>query len=174
MKNKVSLIITIVFFALAIGIQFTYGADKHSANEWKKYEGAWFQIMYPSAFHVKPSLKGTTSVKGHDSAFFVAPSKEVSFYVFSPQWNGIPSDILLNPKNEKMLSVEKSEKNGKKIRKYSIAAKDGSYYRIYEDTQSPKLNTRHVFGVYYKDKKILEKYKKEYKYFQNSLIQFAD
>lgn len=174
MKNKVSLIITIVFFALAIGIQFTYGADKRLANEWKKYEGAWFQIMYPSTFQVEPSLKGATSVKGYDSAFFVAPSKEVSFYVFSPQWNGIPSDILLNPKTEKLLSVEKSEKNGKKIRQYSIAAKDGSYYRIYEDIQAPDMNTRHVFGARCKDKKILDKYKKEYKHFQNSFVQFAD
>ncbi|OGK08821.1 MAG: hypothetical protein A2W80_01575 [Candidatus Riflebacteria bacterium GWC2_50_8] len=174
MKRKASLFIAVAVFALAIGIQFTFAADEPSDKEWKKFEGAWFEILYPADFRVEPSLKGVTSVEGHDSVFFVSPSDEVAFYVFSPQWSGDPSDILLNQETEKQLTLEDSNKDGKQVRQCTIEAKDGSYCRTYEDVQDPQINTRRVFGIRYKDQKTLDQYKEQYKRFQDSLAQFAD
>jgi hypothetical protein len=174
MKFKVSLFIVVAVFALAAGIQFTYGADKLSEKEWKKFDGAWFEIQYPADFRIEPSLKGTTSTEGYDSAFFVSPSNDVAFYVFSPQWNGEPSDIFLKQDTEKQLSCEKADKDGKKIEQFTIESQDGSYFRTYEDLQDPETNTRRVFGIRYKDQKTLDQYKEQYKRFQESLVQFAD
>jgi len=174
MKFKISLFIVVVIFALTVGVQFAHSADKPSEEEMKKFEGAWFEVQYPADFRAEPSLKGITSAEGYDSAFFVSHSGEVSFYVFSPQWNGSPSDILLNEETEKQLSREEIEKNGKKGSQYSIEAKDGSYFRIYEDFQDTETNTRQVFGIRLKDKASFEQYKKIYESFKNSLIQYAD
>lgn len=174
MKRKASLFIAIVIFALAIGVQFTYGADNLSDKAWKRFEGAWFEIQYPADFKIEPSIKGITSVKGHDSVFFASPSNDVVFYVFSPQWSGNPSDILLNQENEKQLSLKEQKEKGKNIKQYAIAAKDGSYYRNYEDMQDPESNTRRVFGIKFKNKEALEQYKEKYEHFQKSLVQFAD
>lgn len=174
MKRKTSLLIAVAVFALAIGIQFTYGADKPSGKEWKKYEGAWFDVLYPADFKAEPSLKSTTNVNGHDSVFFVSPTNEVAFYVFSPQWSGEPSDIMLNKETEKQLSCDVSKKDGKSVSQCSIEANDGSYFRNYEDVQDPETRTRRVFGIKFKDQKTLDQYKEMYKHFQDSLAQYAD
>lgn len=172
MKYKVYLFIAVFF--LAVGMQFAYGTDKHSEKEWKTFEGAWFKIMYPADFRVEPSLKSITNVEGHDSVFFVSPSNKIVFYVFSPQWNGNPSDILLKQVTEKILSSKENDENGKKVRQCSIVAKDGSYNRTYEDIQDLEVNTRRVFGIRFADQETFDKYKEQYEYFQNSLVQFAD
>jgi len=65
------------------------------------FEGAWFQVAYPADFTVRPSLE-SSSAEGYDSAFFDSPDGEVTFYVFSPQWGGEPSDIALDPDTEAM------------------------------------------------------------------------
>ena len=174
MKFKVSLLIALVVCVLAFGVQYTYGADKPSDSALKKFEGAWFEVQYPADFRAEPSLKGRTSVEGHDSVFFVSPSGDVSLYVFSPQWNGEPSDVLLSEAAEKQLSVEEVESNGQKGSLFNIEAKDGSYFRIYEDFEDKDTNTRKVFGIRLKDKASLEQYKEMYEAFKSSLIQYAD
>lgn len=174
MKFKISLFIALMVCVLVAGVQFTYGADKASVQESKKYEGAWFEIMYPADFRAEPSLKSTTNTEGFDSVLFLSPSSEVSFYVFSPQWSGEPSDVLLNEATEKQVSVGEVEKNGAKGSLITIEAKDGSYFRIYEDFNDKENNTRHVLGIRYKDQKALEQYKDMYEQFKASLVQFAD
>jgi hypothetical protein len=174
MKCQVKLTILIAVFALAMGIHSLHAEDQVLEEGWKKFEGAWFEIKYPADFLVEPSLKGLTSTEGFDSAFFSSPGKEVAFYVFSPQWNGEPTDILLNKDSEDQKSFEEVEKDGKKVRLCTIAAKDGSYTRTYEDVEDPQTNTRHVFGIRFQDQKALDQYKDQFKKFQESLEQFAD
>lgn len=172
MKKKIVVLIALV--TLFMGISFTYGAAAKSEIDAKKYEGAWFEIQYPANFNVEPSLKGLTSVNGYDSAFFYSPSKEVAFYVFSPQWNGEPTDILIDNGKEKQVAVDEKVENGTKIKECTISANDGSYFRIYEDMLNPETNTRKTFAIMYKDQKALEEYQEMYKRFKESLVQFAD
>lgn len=91
---------------------FSHAQD---VSEWKAYKGAWFAIEYPPDFIVKPSLK-STSAKGYYSAYFASPDGSVKFYVFSPQWNGLPSDFALNPETEEYIS-EKIEDQPDRVQK---------------------------------------------------------
>lgn len=174
MKGRSLLSILVAVMFLAFTVQLLQAEDPAQSKEWKKFTGAWFDVLHPAEFSAEPSLKSTTNVSGHDSAFFVAPSKEVSFYVFSPQWNGKPTDILLKEDKETQVSLKKSEKDGVVTIDCTIAAKDGSYTRSYEDIEDPTTNTRKVFGISYRDQKVLDQYKDKYVQFKNSLVQFAD
>jgi hypothetical protein len=150
-------------------------------QDWKLFKGAWFSVEYPSEFNARPSIKSRTSGKGYDSAFFDSPDGAVEFYVFSPQWNGEPSDIALNPETEEYVSEkvdskpDKIQKMGvRSVRWFTIAAKDKSYMRSYVDTENKQLNTRFVIGIKYHDQEIHDKYKDVYLKFVNSLRQFGD
>lgn len=67
-----------------------------------KYNGAWFDILYPSDFTPLPSIKSSSNIDNYKSVFFISPDKTVEFYIFSPQWSGEPNDIQLNPDMEKI------------------------------------------------------------------------
>lgn len=159
---------------LALAIQCLQAADPAQEKPWSKFTGAWFEIQYPGDFQVQPSLKSATNESGHDSAFFVSPSKEVTFYVFSPQWNGQPSDILLKEDKETQVSLNKTEKDGVITLDCTIAAKDGSYSRSYVDIEDTNTNTRQVFGITFRDQKVLDQYKDQFARFKDSLAQFGD
>lgn len=140
---------------------------------YKKYSGAWFDIDYPSSFKAENSQKSETNVNGYDSATFSSPDGKVQFYIFSPQWSGVPEDIVLKSSEIQTDSSSKVE-NGLEVKRWTIAAKDGSYFRSYESTSETKLNINKVFGIKYASEKELDKYKEEYLHFKKSLEQFAD
>jgi hypothetical protein len=140
---------------------------------WRTYAGAWFEIKYPANFRVRPSLQ-SSSASGYDSVFFTAPDSSVEFYVFSPQWNGTPSDIELNPSTEVLTSQEIEQKAGKTVRRNTIRARDGSYLRAFEDLEDNTTNTRRVFGITYRDRASYNRYRQAYMTFKASLTQFAD
>lgn len=147
-------------------------------SQTKTFQGAWFEIRYPSSFSAKPSLKSSTSQDGFESAFFESPDKQVEFYVFSPQWNGTPTDITLK-NNEKLTASQETKKadsnNDDIIEKWwTITANDGSYTRSYFQHSNTSLNTTHVFGIKYKNQKAYNRYKQYYLDFKKSLVQFAD
>jgi hypothetical protein len=140
----------------------------------KTYQGAWFDINYPATFKAKGSLKSLSNSKGFDSAIFTSPDGTVSFYVFSPQWNGQYPDIAIRP-NE-TLSSEKTlpGDSNKVVRYWTIVANDRSYVRTYEETASTLYNTVRVLGIQYKTQAAYDKYKTAYLAFKKSLIQYAD
>jgi hypothetical protein len=94
------------------------------------YQGAWFEITYPASFQARPSLR-SSSAQGYDSAFFLAPDATVEFYVFSPQWNGEPTDIAPDAFNEVIVSQTTQRSGSKIIRRVTVKARDGRT----EDTQ---------------------------------------
>jgi len=140
---------------------------------YKKYSGAWFDIDYPSSFKAENSQKSETNVNGYDSATFTSPDGKVQFYIFSPQWSGVPENIVLKS-SEIQTDSSSTVENGLEVKRWTIAAKDGSYVRSYESTSETKLNINKVFGIKYAFKKDLDKYKDAYLHFKNSLEQFAD
>jgi hypothetical protein len=138
----------------------------------KTFKGAWFDINYPSNFLAIGSLKSTTS-DGFDSAIFKSPDNLVEFYIFSPQWNGEATDILLN--NKEKLSSSKSQINGYEETKWwTITSSNGSYSRSYQQKFNDSQNTKWIIGIKYKNSSALEKYKKKYALFKSSLKQYAD
>lgn len=143
-------------------------------DNWPLYKGAWFQIKYPPNFTVKPSLKSRTAVNGYDSAFFASPDQAVEFYIFSPQWNGEPEDIGLEPNKEALVSENFGRDGKKQLRMVTVKSKAGTYLRSWVDIQDPMSNTRWAFGIKYKDRAAYNKYKRDYLLFKSSLKQFAD
>lgn len=143
-------------------------------KETKTFQGAWFKINYPANFTVRPSLKSATAVNGYDSAFFLSPDSLVEFYIFSPQWNGNPSDIQLNPGREMIESQDNKISNSQVTTRTVIKAKDGSYFRSIVDVEDKGLNTRQVFGFKFKNQEAYEKYKEDIQTFKKSLTQLGD
>ncbi len=154
---------------MLLGI-FTFSAY----GQTKVYHGAWFDIKYPESFKVKESIPSETGGEGtFDSAIFTSPSGEVEFYIYSPKLSGEPTDIALQG-NEELMSKETKEGKIKTVTYWTIRAKDDSYTRSYQQTQSHLENTRWVVGIKYTHWKAYQKYQKEYLIFKKSLEQFAD
>lgn len=145
--------------------------------EYIKYEGGWFDIEYPSYFTAIGSIE-SSNTGYYDSAYFVSPDGNVSFYVYSPQWNGEPTDIALYPEEEKLASEtsESFTKDGADIviRRYTLEALNGSYLRSYEEIENLTYNTIRVIGIEYYSKADYDKHKAEYLHFKDSLVQYAD
>ena len=139
---------------------------------WKTYKGAYFDIKYPADFRARGSQR--TEGERYDSAFFSAPDGSVEFYIFSPIWNGDPQDIEINEATESYVSQKTETRNGIKVRRVTISAKDGSYLRSFEDTENTNTNTRKVFGIKYKNQNAYNKYRQTYLTFKKSLKQYAD
>lgn len=136
------------------------------------YKGAWFQINYPLGFTAKGSQK-SLSADGFDSATFTSPDQDVEFYVFSPQWNGDAQDIILQT-NEKLSSTTSQQNGDHTTTWWTISAKDGSYFRSYQQKTNTVYHTNCIFGIRYKNQSALKTYTLQYSKFKSSLIPFAD
>lgn len=146
-------------------------APAASKQRWLTYKGAYFDIKYPAGFRVRASLRSDVNP---DSAFFTAPDASVEFYVYSPIWNGEPTDIEINEATEEYVSRNTQMKGGIKIRRVTIRAKDSSYTRSFEDTENTNTNNRTVFGIKYRDQNAYNKYRQTYLTFKKSIRQYAD
>lgn len=141
---------------------------------WSTYRGAWFDVQYPSEFVVRPSIKSTTATSGYDSAFFTSPAGDIELYIFSPQWNGEPADILCDWKKERVVSSDRKKRNGEIELRKTLVAKDSSYQRSYVDIVNETNNTRVVFGIKYRTAAAYHRFKPKYLKFKGSLQQFSD
>lgn len=147
--------------------------QEKATSKYSTYKGAWFDIEYPSDFKVENSLKSSTNSEGFDSAFFTSPDGKVQFYIFSPQWSGKPEEVKIQ-ENEKLVESKSENHNGIFIKRWTVAAKDGSYYKSFEESSEAEGTINKVFGIKYASKKDLEHYRDEYLHFKNSLKQYAD
>jgi hypothetical protein len=161
--------VILAFVALMNGWTPLVNARGHQ----KIYHGAWFTIRYPEEFIPKGSLPSFSN-DGFDSVFFLEPHGLVEFYVYSPQWGGIASDIKLIPAQEELIS--KSEENTKshKVLWITLAAKDGSYLRSIEEKRSMDDSSVTVFSIKYRDAKVLSAFRNAYKDFKQTLTQSTD
>lgn len=151
----------------------TFGSPNTNQTA-KNFKGAWFEIWIPPNFKVTPSLKSATSSEGCESAFFRSQDNKVEFYIFSPQWNGEPTDIAVNPSTEKQVASESKPYGNNVVTYYTIKANDGSYTRAYQDTKAKDESTRWVIGIKYTDQNAYNTYKNDYLKFKKSLQQFGD
>ena len=151
-------------------------------SDLKTFRGAWFTARYPRDFKPRAGLPGrTTAREGCDSAFFTSPDKAVEFYIYSPQWNGTPTDYLFDPKREVLVASRQVRKRGGsrrdedvRIRWVTVRAKDHGYTRSWVDTENIDLRTRLVLGIKYRDRASYRKYLAKYRAFKSSIEQFAD
>jgi hypothetical protein len=97
--------------------------------------------------------------------FFVLPSGEVEFYVFSPMWNGNPQESAVKP-NEVVVSQRqtrtKSPHGDIVVQWKTWRARNGSYWRAIVDRENVGLNTRVVFGIRYRNAAVLRRYTPAY------------
>ena len=148
-------------------------APQEPPLSYKKYKGAWFEIAYPFSFKAENSQKSSTSINGFDSAVFTSADGSVQFYIFSPQWSGDAKDIALKS-NEIKTDSSTEIINGLTVKRWTIQAKDSSYFRSYESTSETEGNINKIFGIKYSSQRELEKYRHAYLHFKNSLQQYAD
>ena len=163
----------IILMLALLNVPALAGTSSQGGNSWRVYKGAWFEIKYPSNFQVRPSQR-SSSAQSYDSVFFTAPDKSVEFYVFSPQWNGDPSDVAINSSSEVLVSQTSEKKGSTTVRRVTIKARDDSYSRSFEDTEDETTNTRKVFVIKYRNQDAYSRYRQTYLTFKQSLRQFAD
>lgn len=141
---------------------------------WEVFSGAWFEIDHPPDFEVRPSLATTAGSDEFDSVFFHSPDGRVSFYVCSPQWGREASDFRPVREAERLISTEQQKLPDGTRTVFKIAAEDGSYERIYEETVQHEGSVRWGTGIQYRDAEALEDYGDRYIRFKESLEQFSD
>lgn len=133
-------------------------------------DGMSFTIDYPSDFTAIPGLG--RDVDPNDpvsSASFRSPDGSVEFYVYSPLWNGEPTDFS-PPEGTKVVE----ERTGDRVVRRATWKMPGGMTRSFEDTEYPSTNTRRTFGIAYRDRASYEKWRPAYLAFKASLRQFAD
>ena len=125
----------------------------------KKYNGSWFSIEYPSNFIASPLEPiQTWDEYEHvetEEAFFTSPDGTMVFYVYSPQWGGETS-YTERKENEELVSEDASNGDEKELIWVTYKDKEGSYVR---SVYSQKTESTHL---------------ELYKHFKSSLMQFAD
>jgi hypothetical protein len=119
-------------------------------------------------------MRSLSSADGYDSAFFLSPDSLVEFYIFSPQWNGHPSDIEIRPQLEYLIDSDIRPFNDRTETLYTIAAKDGSYKRSYREVKQYESSVNWVLGFKYSSERAYQKYQQAYVRFKKSLEQYAD
>ncbi|MCU0847557.1 MAG: hypothetical protein MUD12_06685 [Spirochaetes bacterium] len=165
------------FFAFAALLIILAAAGPHAEGgpaKWRVFRGAWFEIKYPPGFTARPSIKSPSAENGFDSAFFTSGDGTVEFYVYSPQWNGSPTDILPDPSTEKVVSSKTVKSGDGKTVMTAIRAADGSHVRYINDTEDAGSNTRLVFGLKCRDDAACGKFRRGYERFRKSLVRFGD
>ena len=170
--------------SLAPGYAQSGRHTKPATGATRKFSGEWFDVRYPAGFTVRRSLSEKEAPEQCLSAFFTSPDGAVVFYVFSPQWNGDPTDIALKP-NEVLENQSEQHRDGPlqsgttkplytiTVRQKTARAKDRSYTRSWEDKETT-LNTRRVFGFQYRNEAARLRYRPAYLAFKASLRQYGD
>ena len=177
--NRLFLLAPVVLSLCApLGVQ---AAPRHAPKGFRSFEGAWFSVFYPATWKTAPGKKSPTSVLGADCAFFASPDGRAQFAVYSPQWNGNPTELNINPKLEKQISklqVRSTSKDGAhsqiETRWQTFRALNGSYTRSVVDVENKTLGARRVFGFKYKDAASYKKYLPLFERFKASLEQYSD
>lgn len=170
----VAVLLTItVSLASASAASGPVGRQTSTGQKSAIFRGAWFDVSYPGGFTARPSLKSSTA-EGYDSAEFISPDETVSFYVFAPQWSGNASDIALAPDREQLVAEQRRQVRDREIHWFTIAARDGSYRRSYQETVARQGSVKTIVGFKYRNEEALLRYQKAYEQFRNSLKLYAD
>jgi hypothetical protein len=180
MKSNSLLLLVAALLLVALPL-----AAQQGKSHFVKFHGAWFDIDYPAGWKATPIGRSISSTTGSDSARFTSPGGSAEFYVFSPQWNGNPAEINLDPRREVLVSSRTQSASRGKMRGggyisntiahwYTARAKDHSYERAWVDVEDTGLNVRHIFGIKYRSQADYQEYKAQYAHFCKSLIQFGD
>ncbi len=148
-------------------------SQRMAEGEWRRYQGAWFNIDYPDGFIAKPSLAAEQE-GSFDSVFFSAREDGVSFYVLSPQWRRAAPEIVFKPAQEILLDFTEQTDEGLIKRSTLIRARDGSYERLIESFVSPDQTVGWTFQFIYSSQRMKAQYAPLYNRFKASLEQFAD
>jgi hypothetical protein len=163
-------------FALLLGAWAAATVNAQPVAQSAIYRGAYFEVQYPADFKVSP----LESAKPHESkgATFTSPEGAMTFYLFSPQWAGEAPGIALDASRETEISRKsESGKSSGVAGTYTwttIAAKDKSYTRIYQDFLARDGSIHWVIGMKYRDEAALQKYRAAYGKFKASFRQFGD
>jgi len=163
------------------------------------FKGAWFDVQYPKNFTPRPTepvynysgdsrfpdSEGGTKILT-DEAYFTSPDEAVEFFVYSPLWSGEPEAYLEIAATEELVSekieeIKESDAAGqygdKVVRWVTIKAKDGSYHRSFvsiKEQVRTGSDLHHVLGIRYQDEASLKMYAEAYRFFKESLQQYAD
>jgi hypothetical protein len=165
--------------SILLGLAFACAAnaaDDKVATRYASYKGKFFEVQYPANFKVR--VLDAAKARESNAATFASADGSMEFYVFSPQWAGDAPGIALDGARE--IEVSRDTKPGKSsgvagtFTWTTIAAKDKSYTRRYQDFLATDGSIHWVIGMKYRGEADLARYQAEYAKFKASLKQLAD
>lgn len=148
--------------------------DLSSSLANKSFTGAFFSVQYPSSFSVSTPYNIPQDRSPINTALFTSSDKKVTFYVFSPQWNGQPDGISKNPESEVLVDSTSEVRNSQRVTRWTLYNQKEKIYKSFEQTDHLEYRTRKVFGIFYTSSEAREEYKEKYLDFKKSLIKYAD
>lgn len=163
-------------FVLLLGVWTNAAVSAQPEAKAAIYRGAYFEVQYPADFKAAP-LEGAKP-RESKGATFTSPDDAMTFYLFSPQWSGEAPGIALDPSRE--IEISRKSDAGKSsgvagtFTWTTIAAKDKTYTRTYQDFLASDGSIHWVIGMRYRDDAALQKYRAAYGKFKESLRQFGD
>lgn len=172
-RALIALLAVTVSLASALAANGPVGRQTDAGHKSGIFRGAWFDVRYPTDFTARPSLKSSTA-EGYDSAEFISPDGTIAFYVFAPQWGGNAADIVLVPEREQLVAEQRRQVRDREIRWFTIAAKDGSYHRSYQETVARQGSIKTIVGIKYRSQETRLRYQNAYELFRKSLKLYAD
>lgn len=142
------------------------------ADEWRRFEGAWFAADAPSAFTVNV-VANAVADDGPMTVRFTAPDGDVAFFIHAPLWaaptsetGGADGDTLLG---ERTTTTGRTRTTWRTWRDQS-SGKQRSY-RIVQENDGATLT---VYGIEYASAEALTKWRPAYLRFLKSVERFAD
>ena len=172
-RTLIAFLAMTVPLASALAANGPTGRQSETGRKSNLFHGAWFDVRHPAGFTPKPSLESSTA-DGYDSAEFISADGTVSFYVFAPQWGGTAVDIALDPEHEQLVSEQQRRVGDRQLRWFTIAARDGSYCRSYQETVARQGSVTTVVGIKYRNEADRLRFQKAYERFRTSLKLYAD
>lgn len=142
------------------------------AEDWKRFEGAWFAADAPSSFGVSV-VANSVADDGPMTVRFTAPDGDVAFFIHAPLWATTTSEIA-GAAGEILLG-ERTAKTGRTQTTWRTWRDPSSgkqrSYRIVRENDGATLS---VYGIEYASAEALSQWRPAYLRFLKSVERFAD
>ena len=157
---------------ISASLLLVFAALHASADDWERYEGAWFAADAPAGFRAQVAANATAD-DGPMTVRFIAPDGDVAFFIHAPLWS-TPTSETDGAEGETLLG-ERTAKTGRTQTTWRTWRDPSSgkqrSYRIVRGNDGATLT---VSGIEYASAEALMQWRPAYLRFLKSVERFAD
>lgn len=143
-----------------------------SAEDWKRFEGAWFAAEAPASFAVTVATNAVAD-DGPMTVRFTAPDGAVAFFIHAPLWSA-PTPEADGASGEILLGERTARTGGTETTWRTWRDPSSGRQRSYRIVRGNGGATLTVYGIEYASAEALAQWRPAYLRFLNSVERFAD